>query len=238
MNLHRHLQRGFSLVELTIVLVIVALLSGGLMLGLSAQREAAAYQETQRQLDNAKEALLGFAISNGRLPCPAAGSRVSGSAGAGMEDCLIVSNVHQRHGVLPWATLGLPETDAWDRRLSYFVSVKFSTPLVAGALSSFTMSTGVAPDNAGTANVKLTATSTSNIASDLAAVVVSHGSRGLGGYTTGGSLVAGAAGDEAENADADLTFVAHTQSMDFDDLVAWITPALLKARLVAVGKLP
>lgn len=238
MSLHRFAQRGFSLVELTIVLVIVALLSGGLMLGLSAQRDAAAYQEAQRQLDNAKEALLGFAISNGRLPCPAASNSVSGGVNAGMEDCLIVSNVNQRHGVLPWATLGLPETDPWDRRFSYFVSVKFSTPLIAGSLSSFTMSTGVAPDNAGTANVKHTASSASNIASDLAATIVSHGSRGLGGYTTSGVMVAGAAGDEAENADADLTFVAHTQSMDFDDLVAWITPALLKSRLVAVGKLP
>lgn len=225
------------MVELTIVLVIVALLSGGLMLGLSAQRDAAAYQEAQRQLDNAKEALLGFAISNGRLPCPAASNGVSGSANAGMEDCAI-ANGQARHGTLPWATLGLPETDPWDRRLTYFVSVKFSTPLSAGSLSSFTMSTGVAPDNAGTGNVKLTASSASNIASDLAAVIVSHGSRGLGGYTTSGAMIAGAAGDEAENADADLTFIAHTQSMDFDDLLTWITPALLKSRLVAVGKLP
>lgn len=238
MNLHRASQRGFSLVELAIVLVIVALLSGGLMLGLSAQRDAAAYREAQHQLDTAKEALLGFAISHGRLPCPAASNSVSGGANAGMEDCLIVTNSNQRHGVLPWATLGLPETDAWDRRLTYFVSVKFSTPLVAGSLSSFAMSTGIYPDNAGTANVKLIATSTSNIATDLAAVVVSHGGRGLGGYTTSGAMLAGAAGDEAENADADLTFVAHTQSMDFDDLVTWITPALLKSRLVAVGKLP
>lgn len=65
---HGHPQRGFSLVELTIVLVIVALLSGGLMLGLAAQRDANNYQEAQRQLDSAKEALFGFAISNGRLP--------------------------------------------------------------------------------------------------------------------------------------------------------------------------
>jgi prepilin-type N-terminal cleavage/methylation domain-containing protein len=237
MKLHRFSQRGFSLVELAIVLVIVALLSGGLMMGLSAQRDAAAYQEAQRQLDNAKEALLGFAISNGRLPCPAASNSVSGSANAGMEDCTI-ANGQARHGVVPWATLGLPETDAWDRRFTYFVSVKFSTPLAPGSLSSFTMSTGIDPDNAGTANVKLIATSGSNIASDLAAVVVSHGSRGLGGYTASGTVLAGAVGDEAENADTDLTFVAHTQSTDFDDLLMWITPALLKSRLVAVGKLP
>ena len=64
-------EQGFSLVELAVVLVIVALLSSGLMLGLSAQRDSAANQEVQRQLDTAREVLLGFAMANGRLPCPA-----------------------------------------------------------------------------------------------------------------------------------------------------------------------
>ncbi|MDP3537140.1 MAG: type II secretion system protein [Azonexus sp.] len=228
-------QHGFSLVELAVVLVIVALLTGGLMLGLAAQRETVTNQEAQRQLDNAKEALLGFTITNGRLPCPANPALANGVVGAGLEDCAILPS---GHGVLPWATLGLPETDPWGQRLTYFASTKFTTVLVAGSLSSFTMATGVAPDNAGTANVKITETAGSNIASDLAAVVISHGARGVGSYTTAGTMIGGAAGDEAENADADLTFVAHTPTPDFDDLLTWITPALLKSRLVAVGKLP
>ena len=228
-------QQGFSLVELTIVLVIVALLSSGLMFGLSAQRDAAANQDVQRQLDNTKEALLGFAMTNGRLPCPANPTLVSTSIGAGLENCAAQPT---GHGVLPWATLGLPETDPWGQRLTYFASTKFTSNVVAGALCAFTMETGVAPDNAGTANVKLTSASGSNIASDLAAVIVSHGAQGVGGYTTDGTKIAGAVGDEDENADADLTFVAHTPTTDFNDQLAWITPAQLKTRMVAVGKLP
>ena len=226
---------GFSIVELTIVLVIVALLSSGLMFGLSAQRDAAANQDVQRQLDNTKEALLGFAIINGRLPCPANPSLASGSVGAGLENCAAQPT---GHGVIPWATLGLPETDPWGQRLTYFASTKFTAIVIAGALCAFTMNTGVAPDNAGTANVKLTSTSGSNIASDLAAVIVSHGAQGVGGYTTNGTQIAGAAGDESENSDTDLTFVAHTPTTDFNDQLVWITPTQLKSRMVAVGKLP
>jgi prepilin-type N-terminal cleavage/methylation domain-containing protein len=226
---------GFSLIELTLVLVIVALLSSGMMFGLSAQREAAANLDAEHQLENAKEILIGFAIINGRLPCPADPMLTSSTIGAGLENCSLTP---AGHGVLPWATLGVPETDPWGQRLTYFASTKFTQPLIAGTLSSFSLETGVAPDNSGTANVKLTSTSGSNIASDLAAVIVSHGAQGAGGYTTDGKKIAGESGDESENADADQTFVARTPSTDFNDLLTWVTPSQLKAKMVAVGKLP
>ena len=232
-------QSGFSLVELTVVLVIVALLSSGLLLGLSAQRDVASSQEAQRQLDNIKEALLAFAITNGRLPCPAIPTLANTNANAGQEDRLnALSACNLAHGALPWASLGLPETDPWGQRFTYFSSLKFTAPVVAPALSSFTLETGVPPDNSGTANVKATAASGSNIASDLAAVVVSHGPLGAGAYATDGSKLAVAAGDEEENANATQTFVSKTLSNDFNDQLIWIAPNQLKSRLVAVGKLP
>lgn len=64
-------QAGFTLVELTIVLFIVALLSSGLMLGLSGQREQAMNKDARMQLETIREALIGYAMTNGRLPCPA-----------------------------------------------------------------------------------------------------------------------------------------------------------------------
>lgn len=223
---HGHPQRGFSLVELTIVLVIVALLSGGLMLGLAAQRDANNYQEAQRQLESAKEALFGFAISNGRLPCPATATLANTDSNAGKENCTA------EHGVLPWSTLGLPETDPWGQRLTYFARNQFTATLTAGALASFTL------DTLGNANIKDATSSGYDIASSLPAVIVSHGSRGVGGYQKSGVQLTGAIGDEAENADADLTFIAHTPSDSFDDIVTWIIPTVLKSRMVAVGKLP
>lgn len=233
-------QPGFSLIELTVVLVIVALLSSGLLLGLSAQREAAAYQEAQRQLDGAREALLGFAMANGRLPCPANPALAGNAANAGLEDRPNANSACNRnHGVVPWAVLGLPEVDPWGGRLTYFVNSRFSAPLAAGAQSSFTLDSGVAPDNSGMANIiNLSIHGATNVALEISAVLVSHGSRGAGSYQSSGSQVTGAQDDEAENADADLTFVADTPTANFDDLLTWISPHLLKSRLVAAGKLP
>lgn len=235
MTQHATAQRGFSLVELTVVLVIVALLSSGLILGLSAQHEATMTQDARRQLDATKEALLGFAMANGRLPCPAPANLPNTDANAGLAPAPPCDNALQ-HGVVPWATLGLPETDPWGNRLTYFGSNRFTAALTGGAQASFTMSTGVPPDNAGLADIRNLAGTT--VAIETAAVVVSHGARGAGAYRPDGSKIAGAAGGELENSNATQSFVADTPTDTFDDHLVWISPNLLKSRLVAVGKLP
>ncbi len=226
-------QRGFSLVELSIVLVIVALLSSSLMFGLSAQRDAAANLEARTQLDMAKEALLGFAITNGRLPCPATPTLANTDTNAGIEDRTnAASPCNRRYGVLPWVTLGLPETDPWGQRLTYYADSAFTGPLSAGVLASFTL------DTVGNANIKDNPVSGYNVASELPAVLLSHGPRSDGGYQSTGTKLGTPTGDEAENADLNTTFISHTASTNFDDLVTWIVPAILKSRMVAVGKLP
>jgi len=222
---------GFTLIELSIVLIIVALLSSGLMLGLSSQRTIRENADAQQQLDYAKEALLGFAISNGRLPCPADPTLANTTPLAGKEDCT------RTHGVLPWTTLGIQELDPWGQRFTYFASSKFTGALPAGAQASFTLDTGVFPNNSGTANI-LDNSGGNTIAADLPAVIVSHGSRAAGGYQSAGNQLAGAFGDELENSDADQNFISHTPSDIFDDQVVWILPSILKSRLVAAGRLP
>lgn len=78
-------QAGFTLVELTIVLFIVALLSSGLMLGLSGQREQAMNKDARMQLETIREALIGYAMTNGRLPCPAPANLPNTDPKAGQE---------------------------------------------------------------------------------------------------------------------------------------------------------
>jgi len=134
--------------------------------------------------------------------------------------------------VLPWVTLGLPELDPWGRRFTYYAHSNFTAPVPSGALASFTL------DTLGNANIKANGSSGGNVASDLPAVVVSHGSRGTGAYLPSGVQLPGAVGDEAENADADLTFISRTQDGSFDDLVTWVVPSILKSKMVAAGRLP
>ena len=58
------LQRGFSLIELAIVLVIVTILIGGLAVPLSAQIQARRIAETRKTMEQAQEAINGYAITH------------------------------------------------------------------------------------------------------------------------------------------------------------------------------
>lgn len=228
-------QEGFSLVELTIVLIIVALLSGGLMMTLSSQHNQIQNNEAQAQLQLINDALLGFAMTNGRLPCPA-DPTIASVGGAGNEDKPNANSACNReYGAIPWQTLGIKETDPWGNRFTYFVGHEFADPLTNAEITNgmrtrFTLST------LGRANI-LDGQGVS-IASNIPAVIVSHGSQGAGAHQSDGSQLPGAAGEEAKNADVDLNFVSHTPTGNFDDLVNWIVPTVLMSRMVAVGKLP
>jgi len=57
-------QSGFTLIELAIVLVIFTILIGGLAVPLSAQIQARRIAETQKTLEEAREAIMGYAMSH------------------------------------------------------------------------------------------------------------------------------------------------------------------------------
>ena len=119
-------ERGFTLTELAVVLTIVALLLGGALYTLSAQTEARNLGETERRLENARELLLGFAVANGRLPCPA-----SLAAGTGDEAPSTGGPCTTAYaGYLPARAIGFSPMDAagygldvWNNRIRYAVSV-------------------------------------------------------------------------------------------------------------------
>ncbi len=54
--------RGFTLIEMAIVLVIITILIGGLAMPLSAQIQARRIAETKRTLEETREAILGYAM--------------------------------------------------------------------------------------------------------------------------------------------------------------------------------
>lgn len=255
MTLLRSRQTGFSLVELSIVLVIVSLLVGGLMITLSAQRENIAVAETKLKLDEIRDALLGYVAANGRLPCPAAPGTTGVEAPVGGGAC-----ARPRDGLLPGITLGLTPTDqngyvldGWGTPIRYAV-----TSYSHGAFcpnGCFTTANGIrtawngsvgtlvlAPDlqvcNTAS-NIQtpgpLTATCAPNaeLATSAAVVVLSRGPNGG---------IAAVSNDEQANDDGDRLFVSHLPSPagpnEFDDLVIWISPNVLYNRLIAAGRLP
>ena len=116
----RRTSRGFSLIELALVIVVIALLLGSLLVPLQTQVENRKYDQTQRILDQAREALIGYAVANGYFPCPAdyAGGS-NGQEAAGFDhttgDCPAMKRGRsQRYivGFLPAVTLSFTPTDS------------------------------------------------------------------------------------------------------------------------------
>jgi hypothetical protein len=154
-------------------------------------------------------------------------------------------------GVLPWATLGVSETDSWGRHYTYRVTLEFAR----GATGQTTFAGCTPPTNPvsaafvlcsqGTLNI-LNASGGSLISSNVPAVVISHGSNGNGAYTIDAiQLATGSDNDELDNqlttggtAMTNTNFVSKTPTATYDDLVIWVSPNTLFNRMVAAGKLP
>lgn len=209
-------EHGFWLLEASIALVVFGILAVISLQQYRLQDTLQKAQRLQRDESDIREHVLGFLVTQGRLPCPAS------AGGHGMENCTLT------HGELPWATLGVGEADPWGNRYIYFAAAAFTRVPQPGLLAGFDLETGIAPNNAGLANIRnLNAHGGQRIAIDIAAVFVSRG-----------PLVSPRSSDEQENQDSDLEFVSDAESPDFDDRVFWLGPALLKSRLLSVGKLP
>lgn len=249
MNMNRS---GFTLVEVAIVLVIVGLLLNGGMMILSTQQEMRRLEETKTMLSEAREALTGYAIVNGRLPCPASAASSGLESPVGGGGCTNPFN-----GFLPAVTLGLSGvdangylTDAWrldQNRIRYAVTTANANSVTtSNGIKSAKMSV-LAPDlRVCASSTGITATlcadpETSNVLSNNAVAVI---------YSLGKNAPAGGTGaDESANPNAnsgnnDSVFVSHTPvgvggtGGEFDDLVIWLSPNILFNRMVAAGMLP
>ena len=234
---------GFSLIELSVAIIVIALLLGSLLVPLSTQVDERRYAETQTQLEHVREALIGFALANRYLPCPAI------SATDGREDrdsttsaCTLVSGNPKRDGYIPWVTLGVAPQDAWDDLIRYSVDPDFAR---SDPNNFFTLSS--------TGDIRIrtrddtgTLVDLSNI--EIPAVILSHGKNGYGATSTSGvaRAVPGSwTGDESDNTSNTTVFYFRTRSEvttatggEFDDIVSWISLNQLFARMVSAGRLP
>lgn len=234
---------GFTLVEITLALLVMTLLLGGLFGNLALQQENRRRTETRNDLEQAREALLGYVITHNRLPCPADGSLPESHPAAGHETTARTAQgrCQQLQGVLPWADLGLKQTDSWGRRYTYRVSAAFTEcqgpdtasaadpPFLPGScriasntcgLSStrpcFTLNTvaDLRVYNSAPNNCPPPPATppTGNVANNVPAVIVSHGQRFHGSFAPeGGAPLAGASANEAENSDDNRCFVSRSE---------------------------
>lgn len=260
-------QRGFTLLEMAIVIFIIGMLTAGLIGPVQVQLEARDRRKTLDYMHQAAEALYGFALTHRRLPCPDAD-------GDGMANPLFTlasgGDCTQDTGYLPWAELGVESGDAWGNRLTYRVRKnQFTTPAQnttcdgndAGELdlcSQGNITILTRGDNAATPGVVENKFAFNAVtANNVAAVLVSHGRNAYGAMGLDGrprAAVPANNGDEQQNADGNADFVSRGYSRgqngcadntsegaplcEFDDMLVPISRALLNSRMVSAGQLP
>lgn len=251
-------QYGFSLVELSIVLLIMGLVLGGLAMPLAVQRENSRIKDGQTQLQSIQTAIEGFALVNGFLPCPATPASAGYAAPSG-------GACTTQHGFVPATTLDVGGVrnadnlllDPWGSPIRYSVTDSdadgngiwdFTSP---GEMQSVTMSVLV-PDlvvcstAAGSSATACGSTSVT-LATRSPLVIYSLGKDWTSFASpdqlenVGDSLGGGASGSSYPVA-ADAVFVARGRSdrggNEFDDLVLWMSANALYRGLVDAGRLP
>ena len=239
--MNRHHESGFTLTELAIVLAIVTLLVGGMLIPISAQYDARYVSDTQRQLNEAREALIGFVIANGYFPCPADATSSGLEAGVPVRNA-VTNQCTNRVGLLPWATLGITRLDSWGRQFHYSVAKTFTDNSTLPSPSFALTATGDITIK-GEAAVSLTN------AGSVAAVILSNGKNGILGVTDSGTTIPNSSAtntDEQENGNATgTTFHDRIATTDpaanggeIDDILVWIPTYTLMNKLVAARKLP
>jgi prepilin-type N-terminal cleavage/methylation domain-containing protein len=246
-------QRGFTLTELAVVMTIVALLLATGMMTLTAQTEARNNEEATRRVNAAVDALIGFAITNRRLPCPAsAGTTGDEDPIAGTGSCATWYG-----GFVPAKTIGVQPTDSsgyavdpWGNRLRYVVANLITgctgtstTPHFTSAANLKANGVSCRPNDL---DVCVTSTGITAASCNTAARVASTSTIAFIVFSTGkNGAVAGSYGpDELANTDADRVFVTRTLGTSemaggaFDDLMVIVPAGVLYSKLISAGVLP
>lgn len=232
-------QRGAVLLILVAVLGLgaAALFVGALnRSGLEAARE----RRTIAILAQAKDALMGFAAVNGRLPRPAV------SALDGRERQTLCGDAAACTGVLPWVALGVEPADSWGKLLRYSVTPAFTIAPIDTSVA--VADKAVLGRDRGGALRYLAGQEDCSVARPcVPALLFSSGKNNLGVDASGVALPNRSASnaDEVANQAATLRFMARVATADaagaggeFANIVSWIPLRPLYDQMRAAHNLP
>lgn len=191
---------------------------GGLLSPLSTSLTHQKIKLTEQRLEEIKEALLGFAIINERLPCPAPDKNITTSdipdqIGIALKEDHSDCN---KEGYLPWADLGVGRYDAWGNPFRYRVEDEY-----------ITTTTIVVPIPSSGLRVKNRQEHYLTNKSDDSRVVAIIFSSGQNGQP------------EADNQNGNKLYIQDGYiENQFDDVLTWLSINTLTNRLVIAGKWP
>ena len=190
----RNPQGGYSLLELSVVLVIIALLMGSAITMGVAHINSKQEEVTRMRMAAIEEAMLGFRKAKNRLPIPAqliADESVPQYASESLGYIMEENNVY--HGALPVRDLGLPDEylyDGWGRKFRYIVSHDSTTKL---------MDTDLPLTDVNGQGIEMYSISNGEMYNDHSFyVLISHGKNGHGGYMRNGTVKSTGSTNSAE----------------------------------------
>ncbi|MDX2074127.1 MAG: prepilin-type N-terminal cleavage/methylation domain-containing protein [Alphaproteobacteria bacterium] len=198
-------RRGFTLVEMSVVLVVIAIIAGmGISAGIDAL-ESTRRVATESKLDVIEKALLNFREQYGRLPCPGSATLAATDTNYGVEAAnlgtctggtpaatyvTVGSPTGIPSGAVPVRTLGLPNefmVDGWGGKFHYEVA----PAMTADGAFSVTQPGDACP-------ITVVDHSGANMPLSSVYALVSYGKNGIGAYGKGGAQQTGGTAGAAE----------------------------------------
>ena len=173
--------KGFSLIELSVVLAVISIALGSGLLTFNKYSEQGKVQETRDKMRYITHAILNYARANNSLPCPADGTLTNQDEELGIGDtdaACASANLDYGTGedqvftgMLPIVNLGLSPSlalDAWGNRFTYAIAASEVTSLSTPAISGDTLFVRVC--------------SGSQYMRNIAGFLLSHGENGYGAW--------------------------------------------------------
>lgn len=134
-------KRAFSLIELSIVIVIISILLSGVLSIATSTTNSAKIKTTNNNIDEIYKALKVYLLANNRLPCPAPITAIKASSttygeSAGIHGTCSASGIYTSttetnivYGMVPVKDLGLSidmAEDGYGSKLAYIVDKRFT----------------------------------------------------------------------------------------------------------------
>lgn len=245
---------GFTLTEMAVVIAIITLLIGGAMATLSSIVEQRNNDEATRRLNAAVDALIGYAVVNKRLPCPAVANAtgVESPVGGG------AACTNPYGGFLPAQTIGFTPVDTsgygvdpWGNRIRYAVAATLTGCSGSSTVPHFTNQTNLKANgvsckpadldvfcSSAAAGVSATCNSTTRVADQNTIVFIV--------FSTGkdGAIPAAQGADETANTDGNANFVNRPPTTTdatlgvYDDIMVMVPVGVFYQKLISAGVLP
>lgn len=235
---------GFTLVELSIVVLIVSFLIAGSLIVSKTATDSTKVKITQDRLNEIYKALTNYVARNKRLPCPALLTTVKGTSTYGDEaatpgTCTGLSSatamssfIYLVYGMVPFKALGLdPEMaeDAWGTKISYITARAFTTVSTQYSSTGFEgMKAMPAPDKVGDTwdMIAIQGPAGTTVVNHAMITLISHGANKYNGWnaTSGVQNPTGIADENSNSVTSfDRIFIAYSTNPSFDDIVLFKT---------------